>query len=68
MLILTRRLEEAIIIDHNIRVVVTRIGPDSIRLGIEAPDHVDVNRQDVESEILRAQGLDDPWARRCEGC
>ena len=37
MLILTRRLDESIVIDDEIVITVTRIGANSVRLGITSP-------------------------------
>lgn len=47
MLILTRKLGEAVVIDGNIRVVVVEIEKGKIRLGIEAPREVLIYRQEI---------------------
>lgn len=47
MLVLTRRVGEQIVIDGNIRLTVVSIKGDRIRLGIEAPPSVVVDRQEV---------------------
>jgi len=47
MLVLTRNVGEKIIIDGNIQVTVVAIKGNKVRLGIEAPDHVRVDRQEV---------------------
>jgi carbon storage regulator len=47
MLVLTRKIGEEIIIDGRIRVTVTQIKGDKVRLGIEAPPEVAVDRQEV---------------------
>lgn len=46
MLVLTRRLNEAILIG-DVRVVVVRLGPACVALGIEAPAEVPVDREEV---------------------
>jgi carbon storage regulator len=51
MLVLTRRLGEAVIIEGGIRVVVTAVLGDRVRLGIEAPDSVRVDRQEVHDRL-----------------
>jgi carbon storage regulator len=47
MLVLSRRLGEAILIADNIRVTVTSIRGAKVRLGIEAPRSVEVSREEV---------------------
>ena len=47
MLILTRRVGEEIVIDGNIRVIVTAVKGDKVRLGIIAPPSVPVDRKEV---------------------
>jgi len=51
MLVLTRKMNEAIVIGENIVVTVIDIRGDKIRLGIEAPKHVSVHRQEVYERI-----------------
>jgi carbon storage regulator len=52
MLILTRGLHEVIRIAGNIRVVVLSRKGDQIRIGIEAPDDVVVDREEVHFRKL----------------
>ena len=47
MLVLTRRPGEQIVIDGNIRLTVVSVHGDRIRIGIEAPPSVVVDRQEV---------------------
>ncbi len=47
MLVLTRRPGEEIVIDGNIRVTVVSVKGDRIRIGIEAPPSVVVDRQEI---------------------
>lgn len=47
MLVLTRRVDEAILIDGNIRITVTRIFGDKVRIGIEAPREVRIAREEL---------------------
>ncbi len=51
MLVLTRKVNESIIISGNIKVTVVKIDGGKIRLGIEAPPDVEVLR----SELIREQ-------------
>ncbi len=47
MLVLTRRLEEKIVIGNDICITILSIEGDRVRLGIEAPKSVRVDRQEV---------------------
>lgn len=51
MLILSRKLNESIVIDGAIVVKVLRVDGDTVKLGIAAPDRVRVYRQEVYEEI-----------------
>lgn len=47
MLVLSRRVGDEIIIDGRIRVRITAVKGDRVRLGIEAPPDVAVDREEV---------------------
>jgi carbon storage regulator len=47
MLVLTRKVGEDIMIGDNIRVTITEIRGDKVRIGVEAPRDVQVDRQEV---------------------
>jgi carbon storage regulator len=51
MLILARRINETIVIGDDIRVSVIDIKGDQVKLGIQAPRHVKVYRQEVYEAI-----------------
>jgi carbon storage regulator len=51
MLVLTRRPNESIIIANNIKITVVSVGPGRVKLGIEAPPHVRVDRQEIHDKI-----------------
>ena len=48
MLVLTRKKGEAIVIAGEITVTVLEIRGDKIRLGVEAPKDIEVNREEVQ--------------------
>ena len=50
MLVLTRKVNETIAIGNDIEITVTHIGGMSVRLGITAPDNINIAR----SELLKA--------------
>jgi carbon storage regulator CsrA len=52
MLVLTRRIGEAIIIDGDIRVTVVSVDGRKVRVGISAPPSVQVDRQEVREQKL----------------
>lgn len=52
MLVLTRRINERIVIGDNIVVTVLEVHGDQVRLGIDAPREIKVFREEV---ILRDQ-------------
>lgn len=54
MLVVTRKRNEAIVIGDGIEVRVLRHGRDGVRLGITAPSHVAVHRQEVYETIRAA--------------
>ena len=54
MLVITRKVDQSIIIDGQIEVVVTGITKDGVRLGIIAPREVQVHRREVFEAIAEA--------------
>jgi carbon storage regulator len=54
VLVVTRKLNEAIVIGDGIEIVVLRHGRDGVRLGIKAPSHVPVHRREVYDTIRAA--------------
>lgn len=54
MLVITRKVDQSIIIDGNIEVIVTEVTKDGVRLGIVAPKEVAVHRREVFEAIAEA--------------
>ena len=52
MLALTRKKGESIIIGDNIEVVVLSVQGDMVKIGIEAPRSIPVNRKEIFVQIL----------------
>lgn len=52
MLILTRKVGEAIAIDEHITVRVLEVKGGQVKLGVEAPAHITVHRQEVFARIM----------------
>ena len=53
MLVLSRKLNENIVIDGRIYIKVVRVDGGTVKLGIQAPADVPVHRQEVYDEIQR---------------
>ena len=53
MLVLSRKINECVVIDGRIVVRIVRVDGDVVRLGIQAPIDVPVHRQEVYDEIQR---------------
>ena len=47
MLVLSRKLNEKIIIDGEIVVTIVKIERNQVRIGIEAPGHIPVYREEI---------------------
>lgn len=47
MLVLSRKVNEVLLIGDNIKITVIRIGPNTVRLGIDAPRHINVVREEL---------------------
>lgn len=58
MLVLSRKTNQRIRINDDIEVVIVEIRGDKVRLGIDAPTHVTVHRQEVYDAIQRGATTD----------
>lgn len=54
MLVLSRRPNESLRIGHDVVITVLEVNGDKIRIGIDAPQNVEVHRQEVYDEVQRA--------------
>ncbi|MEN6303339.1 MAG: carbon storage regulator CsrA [Armatimonadia bacterium] len=53
MLVLTRSVEQEIVIGDEVRVKVLAISGNQVRLGIEAPGAVGIFRREIHDEVCR---------------
>ena len=51
MLVLTRKVDQSIMIGDNIRIVVVDVRGDQVKIGIDAPRDVMVHRHEVYEDI-----------------
>jgi carbon storage regulator len=61
MLILSRKINESIIIDGRIVVKVLRIEKDTVKIGIQAPTDLPVHREEIHEAIQKSK--QDPGAQ-----
>ena len=54
MLALTRKKDEAIIIDGNIEVKILDVLGDKVRIGISAPKEIEIYREEVYIQVLES--------------
>ena len=65
MLILTRRIGEKLVIGDNVKVTVLGVKGHQVRIGIDAPRDVTVNREEIYQRILEEKKAlnGDKWVR-----
>lgn len=57
MLILTRKLNQKLIINDNIEVVILETYKNAVKIGIKAPNNVQVFREEIYKEIKKANEM-----------
>ncbi|MCG9895707.1 MAG: carbon storage regulator CsrA [Fimbriimonadaceae bacterium] len=57
MLVLTRKLNQSIVIGETVEIVVLEIRGEQVRIGIKAPRDVTVHRQEVY-EAIKSQNVE----------
>ena len=58
MLVLSRHVDESLIIGNDIEIVVVEIRGDKVRLGVQAPREVSVHRKEVYDAIQRERNAE----------
>jgi carbon storage regulator len=67
MLILSRKSNESIIIGDNIRITIASIRGRYVRIGIEAPDHVGIFREELCRSLTPSPAVGDDRDRADAG-
>lgn len=62
MLVLSRKMNQSIMIGDNVRVIVVAVDRDQVKIGIEAPLDVSVHRSEVYEEIQKGKTSSDDSA------
>ena len=52
MLVLSRTINESIMIGDDVEVIIVDVKGDKVRLGITAPKHIPVHRREIYDKIL----------------
>jgi carbon storage regulator len=58
MLILTRRVGESVVIGEDVTVTVLGVKGNQVRIGINAPKHVAVHREEIFERIKNGRGAE----------
>jgi carbon storage regulator len=54
VLVLSRKLNQSIMVGDDVRIVVVAVDRDQVKLGIEAPRDISVHRSEIYEEIQRS--------------
>jgi len=54
MLVLTRKSGQKLIIANDIEIVILEIRGDAVKIGIEAPKHITIYREEIYEEIKKS--------------
>jgi carbon storage regulator len=57
MLVLTRKVNESVMIGDDVKITVVEVKGDQVKLGITAPRNIAVHREEVYEEIQRENRL-----------
>jgi carbon storage regulator len=64
MLVLTRKLNQEIVIGDDIRITIVAVGGDQVKLGITAPRSIPVHRSEVlrerAAQVVKLDGIRQP--------
>ena len=52
MLVVSRKVGERILIGDNISIMIVRIGPNTVRVGIDAPRDMNIVREELTTSVF----------------
>jgi len=55
MLVLSRKKNEAVVINGNIKVTIVEVRGDKVRLGIDAPQDIAIHREEIAEVIAEKE-------------
>ena len=55
MLVLSRKKNEAVIINGNIKITIVEVRGDKVRLGIDAPKDIAIHREEIADVIAKKE-------------
>ena len=58
MLILTRRMNETLMVGDDVSVTVLAINGNQVRIGVKAPRHIPVHRKEIYDKIKKQESSD----------
>lgn len=64
MLVLSRKLRQKILVGDDIVIELMRVGPNSARIGITAPENVNIRREELEAfDDIEQEQYTEPTAK-----
>ena len=64
MLVLTRKVNESIMIGDDVELSILSVSGEKVRIGVEAPREIPVFRKEIWLEIQRREAESDPSATK----